>query len=115
MTFELTDEQHRQIRHTDFVLNHIAGLAVEMRQIVDELCVAELTSKSWKNRRVTNHFGVIVQSAEGGDLSAWDLMVEDNPDNTRPRAYVHPIDGKGIRIEMTHHVLLKAAAMMAGR
>jgi hypothetical protein len=115
MMFELTDEQHRQIRHLPIVLEHIAKKAVEMRAMVDELCQEELTSKSWKNRRVTGHFGVLVQSAEGGDLSAWDLVVEDNPDHTRPRAYVHPVDGKGIRIEMTHHVLLKAAAAMGGK
>jgi hypothetical protein len=115
MTFELTDEQHRQIRHMPIVLEHIATKAVEMRAIVDELCQEELTSKSWKGRRVTDHFGVLVQSAEGGDLSAWDLVVQDNPDHSRPRAYVHPVDGKGIRIEMTHHVLLKAAAAMGGK
>jgi hypothetical protein len=112
---ELTDEQHRQIRHMPFVLEHIAAKAAEMRQLVDQLCEAELTSKSWKGRRKTGHFGVLVQTHEGADLVAWDQVVQDNPDHTRPRAYVHPVDGKGIRIEMTHHVLLKAAAMMGGR
>lgn len=116
MAFQLSDEQHRQIRHMPMVLEHIANLATEMRDIVDDLCKAELTSKSWKNRRVTGHFGVIVQTAENaGSINAWDRVVEDNPDNTRPRAYVHPIDGKGIHIEMTHSVLLKAAAMMGDR
>jgi hypothetical protein len=112
---ELTDEQHRQIRHLPMVLEHIAAKAVEMRQIVDDLCQAELTSKSWKGRRTTGHFGVLVQTSENAELVAWDQVVEDNPDHSRPRAYVHPIDGKGIRIEMTHHVLLKAAAAMGGK
>jgi hypothetical protein len=116
MAWELTDEQHRQIRHMPMVLEHIAGLATDMRKIVDDLCQAELTSKSWKGRRTTGHFGVLVQTHEGGAaLAAWDQVVEDNPDHSRPRAYVHPIDGKGIRIEMTHHVLLKAAAAMGGK
>lgn len=112
---ELTEEQHRQIRHMPIVLEHIAKMALEMRAMVDQMCEAELTSKNWTRRRKTGHFGVLVQSAEGGDLSAWDLVVQDNPDHSRPRAYVHPVDGKGIRIEMTHHVLLKAAAAMGGR
>jgi hypothetical protein len=115
MGFELSEEQHRQIRHMPIVLEHIAAKAVEMRQLVDDLCQEELTSKSWKNRRVTGHFGVLVQTSESVDLTAWDLRVEDNPDHTRPRAYVHPVDGKGIRIEMTHHVLLKASAAMGGK
>lgn len=112
---ELTEEQHRQIRHMPIVLEHIAAKAVEMRRLVDELCQNELTSKSWKGRRTTDHFGVLVQTSEKVDLSGWDVVVADNPDHSRPRAYVHPIDGKGIHIEMTHHVLLKAAAAMGGR
>jgi hypothetical protein len=113
--FELTEEQHRQIRHMPIVLEHIAAKALEMRQMVDQMCDEELTSKSWQGRRKIGHFGVLVQTAKGIDLSGWDLVVEDNPDHTRPRAYVHPIDGKGIHIEMTHHVLLKAAAAMGGK
>jgi hypothetical protein len=97
---ELTDEQHRAIRHMPMVVAHITAKAEEMLGLVDAMCLSELTSKRWKNSQKMGHF---------------DVVVSDSPDNTRPRAYVHPIDSKGIHIEMTHHVLLKAAAAMAGR
>lgn len=98
--FELTEEQHRAIRHLPIVVEHCTEKANEMLAMVNDMCKAELHSKKWATRPKTGHFGVVVS---------------DNPANSRPRAYVHPVDGHGIRIEMTHHVLLKAAAAMAGR
>jgi hypothetical protein len=97
---ELTEEQHRQIRHMPFVVAHITAKANEMLDMVNDMCKDELHSKKWATRPKTGHFGVVVS---------------DSPDNTRPRAYVHPVDGHGIRIEMTHHVLLKASAAMGGK
>lgn len=97
---ELTNEQHIAIRHMPMVVAHITAKAEEMLAMVNDMCKDELKSKKWQTRPKTGHFGVVVS---------------DDPDNTRPRAYVHPIDGHGIRIEMTHHVLLKASAAMAGR
>ena len=97
---ELTEEQHRAIRHMPAVKDHLRAKGEEMLAIVNDLCKAELHSKKWATRPKTGHFGIV--------------MSED-PDNTRPRLYVHPVDGHGIRIEMTHHVLLKAAAAMGGR
>jgi hypothetical protein len=98
--YELTEEQHRQLRHLPMVVEHITAKANEMLAMVNDMCLSELKSKKWQTRPKTGHFGV---------------QVSDSPDNTRPRAYVHPVDGHGIRIEMTHHVLLKAAAMMGGK
>lgn len=100
MTFEFTEEQHRQIRHMPVVKDHIMTKAQEMLDIVNDMCKQELKSKKWATRPKTGHFGIVLS---------------EDPDHTRPRAYVHPIDGHGIRIEMTHHVLLKAAAAMGGR
>lgn len=100
MGFELSEEQHRQIRHLPIVKEHLQALGEEMLAMVNDMCKDELKSKKWQTRPKTGHFGI--------------LMSED-PDNTRPRLYVHPIDGHGIRIEMTHHVLMKAAAAMGGR
>jgi hypothetical protein len=100
MGFELTEEQHRQIRHMQLVKDHCQAESEAMLEIVNDLCKAELKSKKWQTRPKTGHFG---------------LTSSESPDNTRPRFYVHPIDGHGIRIEMTHHVLMKAAAAMAGR
>lgn len=100
MAWELTEEQHRAIRHMQLVKDHCAEKAQDMLAIVNQLCAAELTSKQWQKRSKTGHFGF--------------LMSED-PDHTRPRAYIHPVDGYGIHIEMTHHVLLKAAAAMGGK
>jgi hypothetical protein len=97
---ELTEEQHRQIRHMPLVVEHITAKAEEMLQIVNDLCKDELKSKKWQTRPKTGHFGV---------------LVTDDPDHSRPRAYVHPVDGHGIRIEMTHHVLMKASAAMGGK
>jgi hypothetical protein len=100
MGFELTEEQHRQIRHMPIVKEHLRAKGEEMLEMVNDMCKEELKSKKWQTRPKTGHFGIV--------------MSED-PDNTRPRLYVHPVDGHGIRIEMTHHVLLKAAAAMGGR
>lgn len=98
--WRMTDEQHRAIRHMPMVVDHCIALAEQMLVIVDQLCEQVLTSKRWEKRGKTGHFGIKISNAPG---------------NTRPRIYVHPIDGHGIRIEMTHHVLMKAAAMMGGR
>lgn len=100
MAWELTEEQHRQIRHMPAVKEHLQAKAEEMLAMVNDMCKAELKSKKWATRPKTGHFGI---------------QVSEDPNNTRPRYYVHPIDGHGIRIEMTHHVLLKAAAAMGGR
>jgi len=100
MDWTLTEEQHRAIRHMPVVVEHITAKAEEMLEMVNQMCKSELKSKKWATRPKTGHFGVVVS---------------DEPSNTRPRAYVHPVDGHGIRIEMTHHVLLKAAAAMGGR
>lgn len=100
MGFELSEEQHRAIRHLPMVKEHLQAKGEEMLAMVNDMCKDELKSKKWQTRPKTGHFGIV--------------MSED-PDNTRPRLYVHPIDGHGIRIEMTHHVLMKAAAAMGGR
>lgn len=100
MAWELTEEQHRAIRHMPMVVEHCTQKAEEMLGLVNDMCKEELKSKKWQTRPKTGHFGV---------------LVTDSPDHSRPRAYVHPIDGHGIRIEMTHHVLLKASAAMGGR
>jgi len=97
---ELSEEQHRQIRHMPIVKEHLRALGEEMLQMVNDMCKEELTSKKWQTRPKTGHFG---------------LLMSEAPDNTRPRLYIHPVDGHGIRIEMTHHVLMKAAAAMGGR
>lgn len=100
MAWELTEEQHRAIRHLPIVKEHLQAKGEEMLAMVNDMCKSELKSKKWDTRPRTGHFG---------------LLMSEDPGNTRPRLYVHPIDGHGIRIEMTHGVLIKAAAAMGGR
>lgn len=46
----------------------------------------------------------------------FDITFDDDPNrSSRPRAWVHPKNGKGIREEKTKSVLLKAALGMTGK
>jgi hypothetical protein len=45
----------------------------------------------------------------------FEVILQNKPETQRPRAYVAPANGKGIREEKTQAVLLKAALGMAGK
>jgi hypothetical protein len=45
----------------------------------------------------------------------FEVIVSDNPANTRARAYCAPSNNQGIHEELSEHVLLKAAINMAGK
>jgi hypothetical protein len=47
--------------------------------------------------------------------SNFEVILSNNPEYFRPRAYVAPANSEGIREELSQAVLLKAALGMAGR
>jgi hypothetical protein len=55
-----------------------------------------------------------IEMAAGG-AGDFDVLLSDDPDNVRPRAYVKPANSAGIRLELSQSVLLKAAVSMEGK
>jgi hypothetical protein len=53
--------------------------------------------------------------ADDTGSSNFEVILSDNPEYFRPRAYVAPANDAGIREELSQAVLLKAALGMAGR
>lgn len=45
----------------------------------------------------------------------FEVIVSDNPSNTRARAYCAPADNEGIHLEISESALLKAALQMEGK
>lgn len=80
----MDDEQQRALLHHPAIVARITALA---QQIAD----AAGTGHS------TGDFGVIVQN---------------DPDTARPRAFALPTNGGGIHLELTQSLLLKAVASM---
>lgn len=55
------------------------------------------------------------QMIEMTGSSNFEVIVSDNPENTRARAYGAPANNQGIHEELSEHVLLKAAINMEGK
>jgi hypothetical protein len=55
------------------------------------------------------------QTIEMTGSENFEVIVSDNPANTRARAYVAPANNKGIHEELSEHVALKAAINMEGK
>ena len=51
----------------------------------------------------------------GNGSDHFEVILSDNPSNTRARAYCAPSDNQGIHLELSEHALLKAAINMEGK
>lgn len=74
------------------------------------------------DRKIRNMPGVIEHiTKKANELLAstgsgnFDVLVSAKPGQSRPRAYVRPINSAGIHEELSQAVLLKAAMGMAGK
>ena len=80
----LTDEQHRELRHADFVVAKLQELA---QQIVDAT----------------------------GNPDDFEVLVQNESEYQRARAFAKPKTGRGIRLELRDSLLLKSIAGMSGQ
>ena len=63
-------------------------------------------------QRITELANKIVQST--GSPDDFEVLVQNDPDTMRPRAFAKPRTGKGIRLELRDSVLIKAVASGGG-
>lgn len=62
--------------------------------------------------RITDLADQIVQAS--GSPDDFEVLVQNQPETRRPRAFAKPRTGKGIRLELRDSVLIKGAASMGG-
>lgn len=100
----MTPEQHRQILHHPAVVAKITELANRLCDNAN--AIAKDVRKAEKHTTQTQ-----IQKAS---VDQFAVVVQDNPESQRPRAYVRPVGKTGLHIEAGHSVLFKAIASVAG-
>jgi hypothetical protein len=63
-------------------------------------------------QRITDLANKIVQAS--GSPDDFEVLVQNETETMRPRAFAKPRTGKGIRLELQDSVLIKGAASMGG-
>jgi hypothetical protein len=106
----LTSEQHRKLRHHPAVVAKITELA---HQLCDNANSIARSTRVIQPRDKQGRFLPMTekQSAKA-QLDNFAVVVQDDTDTQRPRAYVHPVGKTGLRVEAGESVLFKALSTM---
>lgn len=100
--WEMTEEQHRQLRHHPVIVAQITKIA---HQLCDSANAIARDVRSTEKHRTQN----MIEKSQADQFT---VVVKNKPETTRPRAYVKPVGNTGLRIEAGHSVLFKAMSAL---
>lgn len=106
----LTAEQHRKLRHHPAVVAEITRLANQL--CANANSIAKATRVIQPRDKQGRFLPMTDKQTAKAQLDNFDVLVQNDPNTQRPRAYVRPVGKTGLRVEAGESVLFKALATM---